>query len=178
MAFLSDKELVEELQSGSRRAFAEMYERLKEPVFAYCLRMLGDRPSAEDAAHDAFFKAFEAIHTLDEPRAFRAWLYRIVRNEVFSQLRRKRTVPLNDDVDVWDEDNPHLQLVARERAETLQLLLGRLKPEFREALVLREYDGLSYEEICCVTGDSLAAIKSRIFKARKALATKLKSYYS
>ncbi len=178
VTFISETDLVAGLQTGSRQAFAEMYERLKEPVYAFCVRMLNDRAPAEDAAHDAFLKAFQAIHTLEEPRAFRAWFYRIVRNEVYAQLRRKRMLPLEDGEEVWDEENPHLQLVARERTELIRILLARLKPDFRDVLMLREYDGLSYEEIATVTDSSVSAVKSRIFKARKALATKLKSYYS
>ena len=174
----SDAELIEQMRANNRQAFGALYERYKTSIFRYCLRMLGDESSAEDAAHDTFLKMFTHAGTLQSPQALQGWLLRTARNEVMMMFRRqKRTEPYAEE-DLWTDQTPLDLTVSAETGEIVQLLLRQLKPAYREVLVLREYDRLSYGEIASITGDTESSVKSRLFKARKALADKLKLYYT
>ncbi len=169
----SDEALVREAQTGGPDAFRMLFHRHKDAGYSYCHRILGNAFDAEDAAQEAFVRSYEGLSTLDHPASFRYWLYTIVRNEVFGRLRRRkqyRQVTLNEaDDEVWEVETPLELAIRGERAALLQHLLDRLRPEYREAVVLREQEGFSYAEIAAVTGASEAAIKARLFKARRAL---------
>ena len=103
------------------------------------------------------------------------WIFSIARNEAFTILRRVKPVEELDKAEneVWDEESPLERLVERERATVVQHCLSLLKPAYREVLILREYEHLSYSEIARVTGASESAVKSALFKARKAMGRKL-----
>jgi RNA polymerase sigma-70 factor (ECF subfamily) len=174
----SDAELIEQMRANNRQAFAALYERYKISIFRYCVRMLGDESSAEDATHDTFLKLFSHAGSLQSPQALHGWLLSTARNEVMMMFRRqKRTEPYTDE-DILTDQTPHDLTVIAETREIVQLLLRQLKAEYREVLVLREYDRLSYSEIALITGDTESSVKSRLFKARKVLADKLKLYYT
>jgi RNA polymerase sigma-70 factor (ECF subfamily) len=103
----------------------------------------------------------------------RPWLFAVVRNTIFLRFRKEnREGELDDDL-LADPDTPESLFEAAERQALSAAILGRLRPEYREVLVLREYEHLSYAEIAGITGDSESSVKSRLFKARKALATGL-----
>lgn len=169
----SDEQFVREAQAGGPEAFRKLFHRHKDAVYSYCLRILGNPFDAEDAAQEAFVQSYEGLSTLDHPASFRYWLYTIVRNEVFGRLRHRKQyhqVTLDDaDDEVWEVDTPFEQTVRGERAAFLRHLLDRLRPEYREALILREQEGFTYAEIAAVTGASEAAVKACLFKARRAL---------
>lgn len=179
MTAIADADLIMQLQQGDRRAFAQLYERHKDGIYAYCFRMLLDAPAAEDAAQDTFLKMHDAIGTLRNADSFRPWLYRIARNEVYMHVRRRAPIRLEDDSEIRDEeDDPHRLLVSREEQSLVRETLLRLKPEYREVLLLCEYDGLRYAEIALVTGSTESAVKARIFKARRLLTQRLRAHYS
>ena len=92
-------------------------------------------------------------------------------------LRKKRAVPLGDDDVVWEKETPFELLLQSEEKEIVEHVLGELKPEYREIILLREYESLSYEEIASVTSTTISAVKSRLFKARKALVKKLRPLF-
>lgn len=170
----SDAQLAIRIQQNDTRAAAEFYNRHKGSVYHYCLQLLQGVESAKDAAQNTFLKFFDAINELRQPAAVRAWLYTIARNEVYSSLRQRRN---NGPIaEVIDEDTPYEKVVQEEEAEMVQSLLGKLKPEHREVLFLLEYEGMSYAEISRVTGISLSAVESRIFRARMELSEKLQRY--
>jgi len=175
---LSDGQLVEQLLTGDMSAFGRLYERYKAPLYAYCYRLIGDEQSAQDAAQETFLKIRAGISTLEKREAFRAWMYRIAHNEVMQSLRRSRRngQALSED-DVWDHQTPLELYQQLETRELVQKYLATLKTEYREVLVLREFDQLSYAEIADVTGATESSVKSRIFKARKALLKKLTPYF-
>jgi len=175
---LNDAELVQLVQRGDSVSFTVLFERYQRPVYAYCFRLLQDSDIAADATQETFIKLRSSVSTLEHAGAFRSWLYRIAHNEVMQQLRRTRKngQAVHED-DVWDHETP-LELYERiETRELVQKYLGMLKAEYREVLVLREFDQLSYEEIADVTGATESSVKSRIFKARKALLKKLTPYF-
>lgn len=169
----SDEQLLQEFRKGNVRAFELLCRRYRQPVYAFCLRTLGNEIRAEDAAEETFLKMYHGIDSLTTPAAFRPWLFRIARNEALMiQRQRKNTVGLSDDA-VWTDETPLTLLTGKETTEIIQDLLGKLKAEFREVLMLREENQLSYAEIAAATGLTEGVVKSRIFKARKALATRL-----
>jgi RNA polymerase sigma-70 factor, ECF subfamily len=170
----TDEQLLLRLQSGEAGAFEILYHRYGRPIYGFCLRMLRNESQAEDAAAETFLKMYNSIDTLTTPGAFRPWLFRIARNEALMMLRqRKSTVEANDST-VWTDETPLTLLTDRETAAIVHDLVHKLKVEFREVLIMREEYQLTYAEIAASTGLSESAVKSRIFKARKALIDRLR----
>ena len=173
----TDVVLVRLLQQKNSKAFAQLYERYKNRIYSYCLRLIGDRGAAEDAAHETFMKMFDGINSLRSPESFKPWLFRIARNEAFMNLRKNRSNGYNKADFMREDQSIDEQLLASETSEIVKHHLMSLKQEYREVLILREYDQLSYAQISEVTGDTESSVKSRIFKARKALGEKLRPYF-
>jgi RNA polymerase sigma-70 factor, ECF subfamily len=180
MASPEDAELVGRSRKGDRAAFSILYEKYRTRLFGFCYRLTGSREGAEDVVQTAFLKAYQSIASLDDPRLFYYWLFSIARNEALSQVRGKRGANANAALDeaeeVWEGESPHERVVAEETHMLVERLLGGLKPEYREVLILRQFEFLSYAEIATITGGSISAVESRLFKARKALAARLAPY--
>ncbi|MEK6757156.1 MAG: sigma-70 family RNA polymerase sigma factor [Bacteroidota bacterium] len=172
----SDAQLVECIRLGDARAFAELFNRHKRSVYEYCFRLLQDRDNAADAMQNTFIKMFNSIAGLKSTAAFKVWMFTIARNEVFEHIRRSRSNGLPDEDDLWGEESPYEEYIQQEQTELVQRAIAQLKPDYREVLVLLEYEQLSYSEIASITGATIGSVESRIFKARKALAKKLKPY--
>lgn len=170
-----DLELATAFRDGDERAFAALFERFRRPLYVFALRMLGDADAARDLVQDVFVRVWERRAQLDRPESFRSWLFAVARNRCLSLLRRDR-----GQVALDDAPDEALAIAAAvdgpERDQDLALLrraLAGLKVEYREVLVLREYQELSYAEIAQVTESTESAVKSRLFKARRALAVTL-----
>ena len=175
---LTDDQLVARLRLGGSEAFAELYTRFHSRVYRFALKLLGERNLAEDIAQDVFLKAQKGITTLSEGALVRPWLLSIARNEVYAHFRKtRRNGQAHNEGDLWVHDGLDEQIVRNETVEIVQQMIALLKPEYREVLLLREYEQLSYSEIARVTGDTESSVKSRLFKARKALLGKLKPYF-
>ena len=167
----SDAELASAFRRGDRRALAQLYERYKRPLYLFARRMLGDPESAIDLVQEVFLRLHERREQLDRPERFRSWLFTAARNRCLTELRHgRRWQPI--------DQAPADRLVAappsdaREREEKLGRLrdaLESLRVEYREVLILREYQELSYREIAEVTGSTESAVKSRLWKARQTL---------
>ena len=173
----TDSELIRLLHQGDRQAFADLYMHHKTAIYRYCLRMVHDSYAAEDAAQETFIKMFSNIRSLQKTESFLPWLFSIARNEVMMYLRRNRRNGVHSDEDVWDETTPYEMVSSAESTEIVQQLLQNLKSEYREVLLLREYEQLSYSQIAEITSTTESSVKSRLFKARKALTSRLKEYY-
>jgi RNA polymerase sigma-70 factor, ECF subfamily len=173
----SDEQLVADLRLGLMDAFAAIYERYKRCIFSFCLNITADRPLAEDATHDTFIKMLENIHTLNDVSVFRSWLYTIARNQVYKLLQKQKSNGTLSDELVWSGEQPDAAVESLEEHDMIALCITALKPEYREVLTLREFEQLSYAEIAIIMGDSESSVKSRLFKARRSLAEKLKIYY-
>ena len=174
-----DRALIEAFRSGDEFAFVSLYNRYKGAVYAFCVKMLLDKSLAEDVVQDTFLRVYENRERLASAASFKSWLFTIARNQCLNQLRRShRQVPLADDAVVTDastafgrpKESPAGQMEKSERIELVNYFLAQLKPDYREVIVLREYQNLSYEEIAAVTKSTLSAVKSRLFKARRKLA--------
>lgn len=182
----TDKDLVERLQAGEREAFEELVHDYQADVYGLLYHLLGDREEARDATQETFLKIYCHIGRFRGECELRTWIYRIAVNEAANHLRwwrrrrRDRTVSLDGD----EEDGtghplresladrratPEQQLIENEQRYCVQQALYQIKPEFRMALVLRDIEGCSYEEIADMLGISLGTVKSRIARGREML---------
>ncbi len=173
----SDQELIGGLQAGSKDALAAVFEKYADGIYAYCVKILADRQRAKDVVQETFLKIRQFSGQIQQGESFKSWIFRIARNEALMEIRKHRRdgqMPIDS---VWEGETPHDQYVNLERSEIVNGLLDSLKHEYREVLILRAYEDLSYSEIAAITGDSESSVKSRIFKARKSMSEKLKEYY-
>lgn len=172
-----DRALIEAFCNGDDYAFVSLYNRHKDAVYGFCYKMLLDRAVAQDAVQETFLRVFENRERLDHVGAFRSWLFTIARNHCLNLLRKsRRQVPLEEPVReaAASVETPVAQMERSEQVELVHAYLAQLKPDYREVIVLREYQNLSYAEIAAVTRSTLSAVKSRLFKARRKLASFMK----
>ena len=168
-----DKELIEAFQAGDEFAFVSLYNRYKSAVYVFCVKMLGNREMAQDVLQETFLRIYENRDRLLNTGSFKAWLFTIARNQCLNQLRRvNRQIPLDEEKQaaVNVAETPVQSMEKSERIEMVNHSLSRLKPDYREVVVLREYQNLSYEEIAAVTRTTVSSVKSKLFKARRKLA--------
>jgi len=169
----AEQALIEQLKHGDQRALGVIYQEFSSGVFAYCLKILADRQLAEDVVQETFLKVRQHADSIQKSGSFKSWIFRIARNEALMQIRKRRQNGQIDDSTVWEEETPHVQFVKSERLEIVNRLLDNLKQEYREVLVLLVYENMSYAEIAAVTETTESSVKSRIFRARKAMVERL-----
>lgn len=172
-----DERLVIRLKAGDAEAFGELYFRYRPRVYRFALKLLRDADLAEDIVQETFLKARNAIKNLNQSSSLLSWLLTITRNEVYGHLRKSRSNGEVSDEDVWESETPIDEVVGKETVEIVQSMIAQLKPDYREVILLREYEQMPYAEIARVIGDTESAVKARLFKARKALVKKLKPYF-
>lgn len=182
---ITDAELVGRTLAGSSDAFRVLVERYQRPVLSLIARMVGDLSLAEDLSQEVFIKAYRKLATFDTGRKLSSWLFKIAHNTTIDHLRRARldTVPLlatsADGEESWEvvpasEDQGPERRAERSQLETgLTVALGRLRPRYREILLLRFQQGLAYREIAEVTGLAMGTVKVQLHRARKQLAAEL-----
>jgi len=175
---MADETLYDRIKSGDQTAYPELYRRFAHRIHSYALQLLRDSSAAEDIVQETMTKVYSSLPSLADGNALTGWIFAVARNEIFGQIRRKKPVPLGDDEDLWDEKTPLDSILGQEETEIIQHLLAELKPEYREVLVLREFEGCSYAEIAAITSSTVGAVKSRIFKARKGLLKMIQSQYA
>jgi RNA polymerase sigma-70 factor (ECF subfamily) len=163
-------------QEGDAQAFSRLVEMYAKPVHNLCFRMLGNSEDAEDAAQEAFLRAFKAIRRYDPKRKFASWLLSIAANYCIDQHRRSRLqfISLEDspEADLGDKAaGPAARMLQRETQDELQSLLAGLEPRDRAAIILYYWHELPYEEIAEQLSMSQSALKSRLHRARRTLAS-------
>jgi RNA polymerase sigma-70 factor (ECF subfamily) len=153
-----------------------LVEAYQSPVYNLCLRMLGERGEAEDAAQESFLRAYRGLRRYDPGRPFGTWLLSIASHYCIDQLRRRRLefVSVEDEMPPKLEADPHPgpeeALTAAQKQEAVSGILGGLAPQDRAAIVLRYWYDLSYEEIATALSLTVPAAKSRLHRARRVLA--------
>ena len=175
----SDAALVEAFRRGDEFAFASLYERYKGPVYGYCAKMVGSRETGQDLLQETFARAYEHRERLVATASFKAWLFTIARNQCLNWLRRAgREVPFPVDAPepTGTGPTPFTALLRSEQAALVNRTLAGLSAEYREVVVLREYQNLSYDEIAAVTKTTVSSVKSRLFKARRKIAAALRPW--
>ncbi len=164
-----DRELVDRFQLGDETAFAELYSRHYRRVVRSCLRCLGDRATAEDAAQEAFAKALRALPTLNGDRRFYPWLSVIAKRVCLDIHRHRARSQPAESIDPGATADGEQALVASMDAAAVQDALGRLTGRHRDVLHLREYQGWSYRRIATHYGVRVTAVEALLWRARRAL---------
>src|SRR5881296_2078300 len=177
-----EAELVTELQAGSETAFDWLVTHYHGPVYNLILGMLGDTSDAADGTQEVFLKAFRGIRNFRQGSSLKTWLYRIAIREALNHRRWfKRHLQKNISIDAEPEEGqskfeiedmnatPFDQLASREIQSVVQDALGQIPDVFRSAVILRDLEGLSYEEVAEVLECSVGTVKSRILRGRRAL---------
>jgi RNA polymerase sigma-70 factor (ECF subfamily) len=178
----SDSLWVQRTLAGDPQAFGELVRRYERDVFNLAYRMLNERGEAEDAAQEAFMRAYVNLDRYDPERPFKTWLLSITSNHCIDRLRRRRLTWLSLEEPLpphpaltSDIPGPEEAMLTNERNLLVQEMLAGLSPDYRLAVVLRYWYDLSYAEIAEMLGTTESAIKSRLFRARQALAEYLES---
>ena len=184
-------EFLEQLREGSDRAFAALVSVYQRPIYNFVYRMLDDPSDAPDVTQEVFLKVFRNIGDFRGECSLKTWIYRIAVNEAsnlrrwFSRHRRQELslderqegCPVLADVLADPQEDQYEQLLRQERMHAVETALSQVKESFRIAVVLRDIEGLTYEEIAEVVQVSLGTVKSRILRGREALKLRLLALY-
>ena len=161
---------------GDDSAFGQLVEMYQRPVFSLCYRMLGNSKAAEDAAQESFIRAYNHLKRYDPQRSFATWLLSIASHYCIDQMRKRRLDTVSTDalpaeiIADHHAPNPESEFLTREKEAMIQKLLKELKPTDRAAIILRYWHQYSEVEIAESLNLSVGAVKSRLFRARQALA--------
>jgi RNA polymerase sigma-70 factor (ECF subfamily) len=183
----ADQLLVERVQQGDKQAFGLLVSKYQRKLVRLLSRLIRDPAEVEDVAQETFIKAYRALPGFRGESAFYTWLYRIGINAAKNYLAAKgRRTPTNSEFDseeaegfdeseqLRDNNSPERILMSKQLANTVNAAMDRLPEDLRNAISLREIDGMSYEEIAQIMDCPIGTVRSRIFRAREAIAEKLK----
>lgn len=177
----NDYELVKKVQKGDTRAFDLLVKKHQHKVMGVISKFIRDRAEIEDVAQETFIKAYRALPNFRGDSQFYTWLYRIATNTAKNHIVSRSRRPPSSDVDAQDAEfmygdselnqieNPENQLFGNELQAVIEDTIKNLPEDLRSALTLREYEGLSYEEIADVMECPIGTVRSRIFRAREAV---------
>ncbi|MGH8282867.1 MAG: RNA polymerase sigma factor RpoE [Gammaproteobacteria bacterium] len=182
----SDQMLVTRVQRGDKAAFDVLVRKYQHKIIKLVTRYVHDSSEALDVAQEAFIKAYRAIPGFRGDSAFYTWLYRIAINTAKNYLVSEGRRPLDHSVDLQDPnqyemqarlrdlDTPERLLLTEEIQRTVEAAIGDLPEDLRTAIVLREIEGMSYEEIAQTMSCPVGTVRSRIFRAREAIDSRLR----
>ncbi len=177
----TDQQLVEKVQSGDSRAFDLLVLKYQSRIIGLISRYVQDSHEVQDVAQEAFIKAYRALPRFRGDSAFYTWLYRIAINTAKNHLVSRGRRPPGTDVDVEDaeyydtgsalrdQENPENSLFRDELSAVVDSAIRELPDDLRTAVTLREFDGLSYEDIAEIMDCPVGTVRSRIFRAREAI---------
>lgn len=187
MSHDTDRDLVQQVQQGNKRAFDLLVIKYQRRIMRLLTRMISDPAEVEDVAQETFIKAYRALPQFRGDSNFYTWLYRIAINSARNWQAARARRPLlaneyeNEEGETFssldtltDINTPESVLVSRQVANTVRKAIDTLAPELRTAIVLREIEGLSYEEIAKAMDCPIGTVRSRIFRARETIAEQLK----
>lgn len=177
---IEDQTLVAKVLGGDQQSFAMLVERHQQQVYNLTYRMLNNAGEAEDAAQEAFLRAYQHLDRYDPTRPFKTWLLSIASNHCIDRIRKRRMTLLSIDEPL----PPHPELMSKitgpeesllmdERNTLIQEMLEELPSDYRAAVILKYWYDMSYAEIAETLETTESAIKSRLFRARQTLAQKL-----
>ena len=180
-----DHELVARVQRGDSKAFDLLVRKYQHRIVALIGRYVSDWSECQDVAQEAFLRAYRAMGSFRGDAQFYTWLHRIAVNTAKNHLVAHGRRPPTDDIDVADaeqydsgirlrdNDTPERELMRQQMEQTVMRAVEALPEELRNAITLREVDGLSYEEIAARMGCPIGTVRSRIFRAREAIEQEL-----
>jgi RNA polymerase sigma-70 factor (ECF subfamily) len=182
----SDQALVERVQAGDKSAFDVLVARYQHKVIKLVMRYVRDQADALDVSQEAFLKAYRALPRFRGDSAFYTWLYRISINTAKNYLVAARRRPLEYDLDLQDPeqydlhgrlkdiDTPEAEVLTEEIREAVNQAIEALPEDLRTAIMLRELEGMSYEDIATTMECPVGTVRSRIFRAREAIDKRLR----
>lgn len=182
----TDQALVERVQQGDKRAFDLLVRKYQHRIVQLVTRYVHNPADAQDVAQEAFIKAYRALPKFRGDSAFYTWLYRIAINTAKNHLVAQGRRPPGDDIDAADAEQfegesglkeyatPEHEVLSDEIGRTVQAAIEDLPEDLRTAIVLRELEGLSYEEIAEAMECPIGTVRSRIFRAREAIEKRLR----
>ena len=183
----SDQQLVERVQAGDKRAFDLLVLKYQAKILALVSRYVQDSHEVQDVTQEAFIKAYRALPRFRGDAAFYTWLYRIAINTAKNHLVSRSRRPPGSDVEIEDaeyyesggalrdQENPENQLFRAELEKVVNTAIKELPDDLRAAVTLREFDGLSYEDIADIMDCPVGTVRSRIFRAREAIDTRVQA---
>lgn len=181
MAKETDKELVRRVKKGDKQAFDLLFSRYQHKIINLVGRYLREPEDVQDVAQEAFIKAFRALPRFRGESAFYTWLYRIAINTAKNHIVARSRRPPGTDVELEDAEfmdgtdalrdaeSPEAALARDELAAAIDTAIADLPEDLRSAITLREFDGLSYEQIAQIMDCPVGTVRSRIFRAREAI---------
>jgi RNA polymerase sigma-70 factor (ECF subfamily) len=183
----SDKKLVKRVQRGDKGAFDLLVLKYQHKIVNLVMRYVRDPELALDITQEAFIKAYRALPRFRGDSAFYTWMYRIAVNTAKNHLAAQRRRPMNVELDLQDPDQydlhaklketdtPEAVTLSNELKETVERAIAALPEDLRTAIILRELEGMSYEEIAQTMECPVGTVRSRIFRARDAISKKVGS---
>lgn len=185
----SDEEIVYRYRTGDINALTQIVDRYMTPVYNYLFRLTGNKDDAEDAVSETFYKMWKSIHQYRAPRPFRSWLFGIAHNTAVDMLRKKKVVPIsyfdNEDgeniiTDTLADDELLSDEVMNQKIDAiiLEKAFAMLPPLYREVVVFRFMECLSFEEIGTVVGVPVSTVRGRYSRSRVLLRKILEKLYT
>jgi RNA polymerase sigma-70 factor (ECF subfamily) len=167
----AQQKLIRRVQHGNTAAFGQLVTQYQQVVYNIAYRLTGNRQEAEDVAQEAFVKTYQALDRFDAQRPFEPWLYRIATNTALNWIKRRRPESELDEEIAPDSatPNPEVQAINTETTERLRAAIASLPADYRAAIELRHFRGLSYREMSEALDVPLSDVKSWLFRARRML---------
>lgn len=180
-----DARLVEQTLAGDQQAFTLLVERYQTRLFALARQYTRNAMDVEDIVQDAFLKAYRKLYTFDHRSSFYTWIYRITTNTILDMLKRRGRSPVQNvenpemvgNATPIDSPSPSMGIEEAEISEITREVLEHLPDIFKAVLIMREFDGLAYQEIADTLGISIGTVESRLFRARGRFKDKLLSLH-
>jgi len=180
---LVEKELIEECRNGDLHNFRKVVEKTAPKIFTVAFRILGDEDAAHDAVQDTMVTVWQKLSGIRNADNYKTWVYRIVINKCYDQLRKKKQQKENRyDDQAWSVISNHLsengitELENRENARIINLITNQLSPKQKTVFVLSELEQMPADEILKITGMSRSSVKANLYYARKNIESLLQKY--
>ena len=179
-----DIKLIEECKDGNYNNFRKLVELTSPFAFSVAFRMLGDEDLAKDAVQETMVTVWQKIESIRSAEVYNTWVYRIVLNKCYDQLRRKkRSIEDAADEKTWKHlsenisQQPYSRLENEENAKIIAVLTGKLSPKQKAVFILSDLEGMSSDEISEITGYGKSAIKANLYHARKSISGMIEKYF-
>jgi RNA polymerase sigma-70 factor (ECF subfamily) len=167
----TESEIIEQVLSGNRQAYALLVEEYKAPIFNLAYRMTGSFEDSDDLTQETFIKAYQNLHRFDQSKKFFTWLYTIginlIRNHLKKNDRKVVHLTASDSVvehQAYEHKREEGETISEDKMARLEQVIRNLPVDLREAIILKFMNDLTFEEVAAVTDDSVSAVKMRIYR--------------